>query len=202
MLTVSLAHAEDKMKWYFNNEEITKIIEMYSKSSGQKFVVDPGVRGKVSIFNQEPITTEEAFNQLSSALAVNGYAISKQGDTMIIKPARDVQRDLVEVGTEKPALKPERLYTWVYKFKNVPVDSIAKELHVLTSKNGEMAVNSTTNQIVITDWASNLNRVADILKEVDKKVDTETAKLVEQSRKEKTKQKEQVSKKDTKKEQE
>ena len=36
---------------YFKEEEILKIIEIYSKASGQKFVVDPGVRGKVSIFN-------------------------------------------------------------------------------------------------------------------------------------------------------
>lgn len=171
-----------KMKMYFNNEEIVKIIEKYSKASGQKFVVDPGVRGRVSIFIQDEITLEEAFNQLSSALALNGFAISKQGDTMVVKTGRNVQRDLIEVSTNKPTLKPERMYTWIYTFKNISADSVNRDLRILSSKDGEMSVNSTTNQIIFSDWTSNLNRIAEILKEIDKKPDPEVAKIIETSK--------------------
>lgn len=196
---ISFAHAEEKMKLYFNNEELTKIIEMYSKASGQKFVVDPSVRGKVSIFIQEPVSIEEAFNHLSSALAINGYAISKQGDTMIIKSARNIQRDLIEVSTVLPAMKPERMYSWIYTAKNIPAASINRELRILSSKDGEVSVYESTNQIIITDWTSNLLRVSEILKEIDKKVDPAMAKLVESSKKEReTWRKEQTSKKDEK----
>lgn len=38
--------------------------------------------------------------------------------------ARNIQRDLVEVSTERPSLKPERMYTWIYSAKNLPADSI------------------------------------------------------------------------------
>lgn len=197
VLTTSLAQAENKIKLYYNNEELTKVIEVYSKASGQKFIIDPGVRGKISIFLQEPVSIEEAFNQLSSALAVNGYAISKQGDTMVIKAARNIQRDLVEVSTERPSLKPERMYTWIYSAKNLPADSINRDLRILVSKDGEMAVVANTNQIVFIDWASNLNRIADIMKEIDKPVDPSTAKIVDASRKEReARKKEQASKKE------
>jgi type II secretory pathway component GspD/PulD (secretin) len=162
------ASANDKIKMYFNNEELTQIIEVYSKASGQKFVVDPSVRGKISIFIQEPIAVEEAFSQLSSALAINGFAISKQGDTMIIKSARNIQRDLIEVSSEKPTLKPERMYTWVYKAKFIPVEDINRDLRILPSKDGELSVNTHNNQLIITDWVSNLHRVSDILKELDR----------------------------------
>lgn len=201
IFAMSFAHAEDKMKMYFNNEDLTKIIEMYSKASGQKFVVDPLVRGKISIFLQEPVSVEEAFNQLSTALAINGYAISKQGDTMVIKSARNIQRDLVEVSTEKPAIKPERMYTWIYTLKHQSADSINRDLRILTSKDGEMSIYANTNQLIFTDWVSNLNRIADLMKEIDKPVDPATAKLVEASKKDKdARKKEQVSKKDEKKE--
>lgn len=185
VLAASFANAADAtMKMYFNNEELTKIIEMYSKASGQKFVLDPGVRGKVSIFIQEPITIEEAFNQLSTALSINGFAISKQGDTMVIKSARNIQRDLIEVSTEAPALKPERMYTWVYTFKNVPAEQVMRDIRILSSRDGEMNVNSNTNQIFFTDWTSNLNRIAAILKETDKAVDPNVAKIVATAKKE------------------
>src|SRR5688500_1783258 len=98
----------------FNKKEISKINETYSKASVQKFVVDPGVRGMASIFLPEPVTLEEVFNQLSTALAINGFAISKQGDTMVVQSARNIQRSLNEVSTERPSIKPERMYTWVY----------------------------------------------------------------------------------------
>lgn len=184
LLAVSFARAEEKIKWYFNNEDITKMVEMYSKVSGQKFVVDPGVRGKASIFIQEPVTLEEAFNQLSSALAINGYAISKQGDTMVIRSARNTQRDYIEVSSKLPNPKPERMYTWVYTAKYVPVDAINRDIRILTSKDGEMVANMTTNQLLISDYTSNLNRIADILKEIDKPVDPAVAKVVEAGKKE------------------
>lgn len=201
VLSLSFAKAEDKIKMYFNNEELTKVIELYSKASGQKFVLDPSIRGKVSIFIQEPVSLDEAFNQLSSALAINGYGISKQGDTMVIRSARNIQRDLIEVSTEKPTLKPERMYSWIYTAKNVPAGSIIRDLRILPSKDGEMSLNETTNQIIITDWASNLIRVSEILKEIDKKIDLTTAKLVEVSKKEReARGKEQARKKEDQKE--
>jgi type II secretory pathway component GspD/PulD (secretin) len=184
IFSISVANAVDKISMNFNNEELTKIIEIYSKASGQKFIIDPSVRGKISILLQDPVTLDEAFNYLSSALAVNGFAISKQGDTMVIRAARNIQRDYIEVSAEKPTMKPERMYTWIYNVKNVPATSIFNNLRILTSKDGEIAVNVNTNQIVFTDWASNLNRVSDILKEIDKKIDPSTAKLVEISKKE------------------
>ncbi len=111
VFSVNSASAQEKIKMTFRNEELSKIIEVYSKASGQKFVVDSSVRGKVSIFLPEPVSYEEAFNQLSSALALNSFAISRQGDTMIVTGARNIQRNLIEVSTELPSLKPERMYT-------------------------------------------------------------------------------------------
>lgn len=198
--SLSFARAEEKMKLYFNNEELTKVIEIYSKASGQKFVIDPSVRGKISIFIQEPVSIEEAFNQLSSALAVNGFGISKQGDTMVIKSARNIQRDLIEVSTEKPSLKPERMYTWIYTAKNVPVATFNRDLRILTSKDGEMSLLENTNQLIFTDWVSNLSRISEILNQLDKKADPGVAKLVESSKKEReAHRKEQANKREDKK---
>jgi general secretion pathway protein D len=175
--------AQPKINMSFNNEDLNKVIETYSKASGQKFVVDPSVRGKISIFLPEPVTIEEAFNHLSTALAVNGYAISKQLDTMVVRTARNIQRDLIEVSTERPALKPERMYTWIYKGKHLSAEQISRELRILSSRDGEISPYTRTNQIIICDWVSNINRVADLLNELDKPVDANTMKVVESYKK-------------------
>lgn len=167
ILTALTVHAEKKMKMNFKNEEIVKIIEQYSKASDEKFIIDPSVRGKVTILVQKEVTLEEAYNHLSSSLALHGYAISTQGDTKIIRSARNIQRDLIEVSTNVPNIKPERMYSWVYQAKIVSAESILKDFRNLVSKDGEVSVHQANNQIIVTDWTSNINRVAALMREID-----------------------------------
>lgn len=64
-----------------------------------------------------------------------------------------------------------------------------------------MSVNANTNQLIFTDWVSNLNRIAELMKEIDKQVDPATAKLIESSKKDRdARKKEQASKKEEKRE--
>ena len=122
-------------------------------------------------------------SKLSSALAVHGYAISKQENTFVIRGARHAQRDLIEVSTEVPALKPERMVSWVITLKYISAKTILKEMRNLPSRDGEMNLSSQSNQIVFTDWSGNLNRVAELLKQLDKPVDSKLQKFVEQNKK-------------------
>lgn len=171
-ISIQNVFAEAKeLNFNFNNEEMIKAIDIYSSLSGQKFVIDPSVRGKITILNNENVTIQEAYNQLSLALALNGYAISRQGDLSVIHSARNVQRNFIEVSTEKPSLTPERMYTWIYQPKNVTAEQINKDLRILVSKDGEMSVSTYGNKLIISDWVTNINRIALILSEIDKKVD-------------------------------
>lgn len=168
LMMVSAAFAADKtIDFNYKDAELAKVITDYAKASGQKFIIDPMVRGKITIVSPGPMSISEAFNQLSSALAVNGIAISKQGDTMIIGQARNIQRNLIEVSQEVPALKPERMYTWVINLKHTPAEEVNKQLRILTSKDGELVPYTHNNQIYVTDWTSNLHRIAKIIKEID-----------------------------------
>lgn len=152
----------------FKDAEITDVIREYSKASGQKFIVDPSVRGKITIVNPAEISVEEAFNQLSTALATNSIGISKQGEVMLIQNSRQIQRNYIEVGTELPPLRPERMYTWVVNLKYANADKVNRELRILTSKDGELVPTSDTNQLLITDWVGNLHRIAKIIEQIDK----------------------------------
>lgn len=175
--------AEKKMKMNFTNEDITKIISAYSKASDQSFIIDPSVRGPISILNADSVEMPEAFNQLSTALAVSGFAISKQDSMFVVRPARSVQRDLIEVTGDVPALKPERMVTWVYTVRHLSAKGLIRDLRNVSSKDGEIVLSPQSNQLVFTDWASNLNKVSELLKQIDKPVDPKLLKFVEQNKK-------------------
>lgn len=76
------------------------------------------------------------------------------------------------------------MVTWIYTAKNVSVLDLNRDLRILPSKDGEMNANGNTNQMIISDWTSNLHRIAEILKEVDSKVDPATQKIIDAKRKE------------------
>ena len=177
------AQAQEKIKMNFPNEEIGSIIGLYSKASGKKFIVDSTVRGRISLFNPTDVTLEEAYNQLSVTLALNGFAIVKQGDNYIVRNARSAQRDLHEVSNDLPAMLPERMVTWIFTVKNLPAHDVMSQLRMLTSSYGEMSALEKTNQIVISDWSTNLQRVADVMKKVDVPTDPSVLKIVTQAKK-------------------
>ncbi len=177
-----IAQAEEKFIMNYSNEDLTKIIEVYSKASGQKFVIDSTVRGKITILNPEPITLKEVFNQISTALALNGFAIFKQGEAMTIRNARSAQRSSIEVSTELPSANPERMATWIYTVKNMTAHDLMHLNRLLTSMYGEMAVANGTNQLIITDFTSSLNKVSEMLKQIDRKADPSVQKLASTSK--------------------
>lgn len=172
--------AQEKIKFYFNNEEVVKVLESFSRVSGQKMIVDPSVKGKISIFNPDSVDVAEAFNQVSKALAINGYAIIREGETLLVRPVRQVQRSLLEVGSELPAPTPERLFSWVITLKNIPINVVTKDLRILLSKDGEMSALKENNQIIFVDWLSNLYRIREILKQIDLPKNPDVQKMLDE----------------------
>lgn len=166
-LSMSLsAHAKD-LSFNFKKKDVIEVIETYSKATGQKFVVSPRVNGKVSIFNKDKISTEVAFNQLSQALALQSISIVQVEDTYNVMPAREAQRDNIQVVHALPPMEPVRMVTWVITLKHANADDINKSLRVIPSKDGEMVPVPKSNQLVLTDWTTNLNRVSQVIEKVD-----------------------------------
>jgi general secretion pathway protein D len=172
--------AGERIKFYFNNEEISKVLENYSRISGKKMIVDSSVRGKISIFNPDSVDAQEAFNQVSKALSMNGYAFAPEGDTLVVRPVRQIQRSLLEVGSDLPPPKPERMFSWVVTLKHIPTSVINKELKVLTSKDGEVNIISDNNQIIFVDWISNLYRIRELIKQIDIPKNPDVEKLIKE----------------------
>lgn len=181
VLVSTSVFAAEKVKLNFVNEEITKILEIYSKEANQKFIIDPGVRGKITLLNPNDVDLPEAWNQISSALALNGYAYVNQGDVIVIRSARNAQRDGIDVVTELPPMRPEKMVTWMVTLKHVSVDKVNRDMRILTSKDGEMSVFPDKNQLVISDYTSNLYRVKKILDRMDQPLEPGLAKLVKDS---------------------
>lgn len=182
-LFLTSAFAQDKMNFNYLNEDITKIIENYSKTTKTRMVIDSTVRGNVTLLNPSELTYDEALNQMSDALAINGFSMNKRDDYYVIRNARSAQRDALEVSTSLPSLKPQRMAAWIVTLKNIPAAELNQSIgRVMLSSYGEMVYNRKSNQVIISDFTSSLHRINSMLLEFDRADDLKLNKMAEENR--------------------
>ncbi len=151
----------------FPNADIQDIVKAISELTGKNFIVDQGVRGKITIIAPSKITVAEAYKAFLSALAINGYAVVPSGKFLKIRTARNAQRDSIETYSGAYYPNSDQMITRIIHLKHISADAINRDLRILTSKDGEMSVYPQTNSIIISDYGANIDRVMKIISQLD-----------------------------------
>ncbi|CAN5423064.1 hypothetical protein BH10BDE1_BH10BDE1_28520 [soil metagenome] len=172
-----------KMKVNFKDQEISSAIETFAKASQKTFVVDPGVRGRFSVFAPGEVGLDEAFDLLSTGLALNGFTVIERDGRYVVMASRNAQRSNIPTLTEITSVKPERYVSYVVQLKHISAEEVNKRLRVFPSKDGEMTPYEPTNTLIITDYITNVNRIAEMLKQLDQPVSPSVAMIVKESQK-------------------
>ncbi len=151
----------------FPNVDINDIIKAISELTGKNFIIDPGVRGKITIVAPSKITVAEAYKAFLSALAINGFTIVPSGSFLKVKLARNAQRDSIETYSGAYYPNTDQLITRIVTLKHIQAEQVTRDLRVLVSTNGEINHYAPTNSIIISDFGSNIDRVMKILNQLD-----------------------------------
>lgn len=151
----------------FPNVEITDVIKAISELTGKNFIIDPGVRGKITIIAPSKITVAEAYKAFLSALAINGFTVVPSGSFLKIKSARNAQRDNIETFSGAYYPNSDQMITRIIHLKHISASQVNRDLRILPSKDGEMNIYEPTNSIIISDYGSNIDRVMKIISQLD-----------------------------------
>lgn len=151
----------------FPNVEITDIIKAISELTGKNFIIDPGVRGKITIIAPTKITVSEAYKAFLSALAINGLTVVPSGSFLKVKSARNAQRDNIETYSGAYYPNADQMITRIIHLKHISASQVNRDLRILPSKDGEMNIYEPTNSIIISDYGSNIDRVMKIISQLD-----------------------------------
>jgi general secretion pathway protein D len=151
----------------FPNVEITDVIKAISELTGKNFIIDPGVRGKITIVAPSKITVAEAYKAFLSALAINGFTVVPSGSFLKIKSARNAQRDSIETYSGAYYPNSDQMITRIIHLKHIQAEQVNRDLRILSSKDGEMSVYTATNSLILSDYGSNIDRVMKIINQLD-----------------------------------
>jgi len=164
-----LAAGEGKVTFNFQDVDIRSVIESVSKLTGKTFIVDPAVKGKVTIVSTQAMSEEEIYGVFLSVLQVHDFVAVDSGGVVKIIPLVRAKQDMTNayVDNEAPKTPEDRAVTVLYKLQNVPANQLVPVLRPLVDPKSYLAAHNESNMIIISDRAANVDRLMRIIKRID-----------------------------------
>ena len=165
-LLVNPAYAEN-ITLNLKDADINALIDTVSKKTGKNFIVDPRVKGKVTVISSHPMDVEELYQVFLSILQVHGFSTVPSGNVIkIIPDASAKQAEIPTVNYRAPGIGDE-MVTRVITLDNISASQLVPILRPLIPQHGHLAAYARTNVLIITDRAANITRLAQIIKRID-----------------------------------
>lgn len=156
----------DQYTLNFADADIRVIIEAVSKYTGRNFIVDPQVKGKVTIISQRPMDAKQVYEVFLSILKVHGYAAVPGKDVIKIVPDANAKQEAIDNMTGRRQDSDE-VVTHVIEVKHVDANQLVPILRPLVPQRGHLAAVPSSNIIIISDSASNIARLVQIIARID-----------------------------------
>ena len=148
-----------------SDADISVFIKTVSEITGKNFVIDPRVQGKITVITATPASADRIYEIFLSALNVNGFVAVESGD--IIKIVPDIGAMQRATGDGQGA-GGDQLVTRVIEVEQVEVGQLAGILKPLLPASAYMAAHPDARVIVVADTADNVERVARIVRRIDR----------------------------------
>ena len=164
----------------FQDAEITEVIGVIAQATGKNFLYDDRVRGRVTVISPEPVSADEAYRVFESILQVKGFTtVPSPGGILKIVPLRDAKENPIETVTGAKPLEDRDLFiTRLLPLRFVKAEQISETLKPLVSKEASVISYAPTNTLIITDSASNIRRLVNIIDQIDVSTYQEQIKLI------------------------
>nr|WP_240953794.1 type II secretion system secretin GspD [Sphingomonas sp. G-3-2-10] len=144
--------------------EIADVSDQVSRITGRTLILDPAVKGPVTVTSATPLTPDGVWELYQSVLRANGFAAIRSGRAWRIVPAANAVR---EGGVPTRGASGQALVTRMVRLTNVPSAEVARVVRPLVATFGSVEPLTNPNAIVVTDYADNVRRIEAIARQLD-----------------------------------
>ncbi len=151
----------------FANAEIDAVARTIAVITGRSVVVDPRVKGVMTLVTTSPVTPAMALRQFSTQLRTQGFALVESSGLYLVVPEADakLQGGAVSVGSVPAA--SGQIVTQIFRLNHETANNLVPVLRPLISPNNTINVNPSNNSLIITEYADNLQRIGTIIAALD-----------------------------------
>ena len=159
---------EGRITLDFKDVELTALIQTISELTGENFIYDDSVKGKVTIISPGSMTLDEAYQLFHTVLNVKGYTVVPSGEINKIVPLKDAKVSNLPIVINGNGKTGEQFITRVFQLKHIDATVIGPTVLIpLMPSTANVAAYAPSNSLIITDTASNIERLAKIIDELD-----------------------------------
>ncbi|MGJ7918330.1 type II secretion system secretin GspD [Massilia sp. LXY-6] len=153
----------------FVNADIESVIKAVGHYTGMTFIIDPRVKGTLTLVSERTLSKAQAFSLLTSALRLQGYAVvTGDGYAKVVPEAEaKLQSSPTQVGVGGSRAHGDQVATQVYRLQHESAANLTAVLRPLISPNNSIMADPGNNSLVITDYADNLRRLSKIIAALD-----------------------------------
>ncbi len=159
----------------FVDADIQAVVRALSRATGQQFLVDPRVKGNLTLVSEGQVPAHQAYDMLLAALRMQGFSVVDVGGVAQVVPEADAK--LLGGPTNSAGSSGMQTRTFRLQYENAV--NLIPVLRPIVSPNNPINAYPGNNSIVITDYAENLTRVAQIISGIDtpSAIDTDVVKV-------------------------
>ncbi|MEX2131807.1 MAG: type II secretion system secretin GspD [Pseudohongiellaceae bacterium] len=161
--------ATDLVTLNFVDADIEGVVRVVSELTGRNFIIDPRVTGTINIISAQPVPRASVYATFLSALRLHGYAVIDDSDIARIVPEADARLYSGPVSTPgaQPSASGDQILTRVFTLQYESAAMLVPILRPLIAPNNIINAYQNSNTLVITDYAGNLERIAEVIAAID-----------------------------------
>ncbi len=157
----------------FKDADIRSVIEAVGEATGKSFIVDPRVRGEVTLTSSNPMTPSAFYETFLSILQVHEFVAVPSGPVIKIVPSNNARQ---MPGNDLPRQftgGEDEIVTQVLQIKNVAAAQLVPILRPLVPQYGHLVAHPPSNMLIMSDRAANVARLTKIIRRIDQSGDEE-----------------------------
>lgn len=151
----------------FVNADIEAVSRAMAAILRQQFIVDPRVKGTMTLYSEQALSPREAYLNYLAALRGLGFTVVEVGGLFKVVPEADAKLQSGTVSVGDVNRRGDQVITQIYRLTHENANNLVPVLRPLISPNNTINANPGNNTLVITDYADNLQRIGKIIAAMD-----------------------------------
>ena len=162
LLSVNTLQSQETYLLNYENVEIRKVTQDIARFAKKTIILDPRVKGKVTIYSDALLDDEEVWQVYLRTIQVNGFSSINEGSIVRIVPENEATRDTNIVSNDADFV------TKIFLLENRSTSEILPMLKPITGRQSHLSGIASVNSILLVDRKSNVERIEILLRELDK----------------------------------
>ncbi len=151
----------------FVNADVEAVTRAFAAMIDRPIVVDPRVKGSITVYSEQPQSVRDAYASYLSALRGLGFSVVESAGLLKVVPEADAKLQAGTVSVGDVVVRGDQVITQIFSLRYENPNNLVAVLRPLISANNTINANPGSNALVITDYADNLTRLGKIIAALD-----------------------------------